>query len=93
MYIYFSLDDTKEELDEFQISSRELEAELEAQLEQAENKNKELNSTNSRIQMEVDSLRVSDVTLSSGLGLIRIKPILSGTVDETLIHFYPDYTG
>lgn len=50
-------EDAREELDEYQISSRELEAELEAQLEQAEGKNRELTSTNSRLHMEIDSLR------------------------------------
>lgn len=52
------LEDAREELDEFQMSSRELEAELEAQLEQAEVKNKELLSANGRLNMEVEMLRV-----------------------------------
>ena len=55
----FSLEETKEELEEFQISSRELEAELEAQLEQLEKKNSTLNQNNQKLQHEVDSLRVS----------------------------------
>ena len=45
-------------MDEFQLSSRELEAELEAQLEQVEVKAKELTSANSRLTMEVEMLRV-----------------------------------
>ena len=53
------LEEAREELDEFQLSSRELEAELEAQLEQAEGKNKELLSANGRLTMEVEMLRVS----------------------------------
>lgn len=52
-----SYGDAKEELDEFQASSRELEQELEAQLEQQEKKNRDLVSANSRLQMEVESLR------------------------------------
>ncbi|KAI0222217.1 Nuclear distribution protein nudE-like 1 [Lamellibrachia satsuma] len=52
-----SLDEVKEELDEFQVSSHELEAELEAQLEQTESKNKELRSANYRLQMDLQSLR------------------------------------
>ena len=53
------MEEAREELDEFQLSSRELEAELEAQLEQAEGKNKELLSANGRLTMEVEMLRVS----------------------------------
>ena len=49
-------DETAEELEEFQISSRELEAELEAQLEQAETKVRELTSANQRLQMEYDAV-------------------------------------
>ncbi|BFZ03184.1 hypothetical protein BsWGS_06223 [Bradybaena similaris] len=51
------LEDTKEELEEFQISSRELEQELETQLKQEEKKNKELTLINERLQNECDSLR------------------------------------
>ena len=53
------LEETKEELEEYTISSRELEAELEAQLKQLEKRNKELETNSSRLQAEVDSLRVS----------------------------------
>lgn len=52
-----SYESVKEELEDFQASSRELELELEAQLIQAENKNKELTSLSSRLQTEVDSLK------------------------------------
>lgn len=45
-------EESSEELEEFQISSRELEAELEAQLEQAETKVRDLTSANQRLQME-----------------------------------------
>lgn len=51
------LEETKEELEEYQISSRELEAELEAQLRQLEKRNAELESTGSRLQTEVEALR------------------------------------
>lgn len=50
---------SKCELEEFQASSRELETELETQLEAAENKNKELVAANSRLVMDIDVLRVS----------------------------------
>ncbi|XP_070579463.1 nuclear distribution protein nudE-like 1 [Ptychodera flava] len=52
-----SLEETREELEEFQISSQELEAELEAQLQQAETKAKELQAFNERLSMECDSLK------------------------------------
>ena len=42
---------------EFQEGSRELEAELEAQLEQAEMKTKELKAMSNRLQMENEQLR------------------------------------
>ena len=56
---YSRLEETREELEEFQISSRELEAELEAQLEQLEKKNNVLSQDNSKLKYEVDSLKVS----------------------------------
>uniref|UniRef100_UPI00358E789F nuclear distribution protein nudE-like 1 n=1 Tax=Myxine glutinosa TaxID=7769 RepID=UPI00358E789F len=49
--------DALEELDEFQMGSRELEAELEAQLEQLEEKNRELRATNERLFVEVEDLK------------------------------------
>ncbi|XP_071954600.1 nuclear distribution protein nudE-like 1-A [Antedon mediterranea] len=52
-----SLEETKEDFEEYQISSRELEAELETQLEHAEAKIKDLTSSNQRQQMEVESLK------------------------------------
>ena len=54
-----SYENSKEELEEFQTSSRELELELESQLETSEKKNKEFDSCNSRLKMEVETLRVS----------------------------------
>ena len=60
LFLYcFRLEETKEELEEYQISSRELEAELEAQLKQLEKRNKELETNSARLQTEVESLRVS----------------------------------
>ncbi|XP_071797696.1 nuclear distribution protein nudE-like 1 [Asterias amurensis] len=50
-------EESKEELDEFQISSQELEAELETQLETAENKVKELTVAKERLQVETDALK------------------------------------
>ncbi|XP_052070633.1 nuclear distribution protein nudE homolog 1-like isoform X1 [Mytilus californianus] len=51
------LEETKEELEEFQISSRELELELEAQLEQLETKNKDNESQKNKFQTENEALR------------------------------------
>jgi hypothetical protein len=53
------MESAKEELEEYQSSSRELELELEAQLETAESKIKELTAVNSRLVMELEGLRVS----------------------------------
>jgi len=54
-----SAESSKCDLEEFQASSHELEAELETQLEAAETKNKELVAANSRLAMDIDGLRVS----------------------------------
>lgn len=53
------MEETKEELEEFQISSRELELELEAQLEQLESKNKDNDSQINKLQTDNDGLRVN----------------------------------
>ena len=50
--------DTKEEFDEYQQSSQELESEMEIQLEQSEKKVKDLTSQNERLQTELDTIRV-----------------------------------
>ncbi|XP_031699776.1 nuclear distribution protein nudE-like 1-A isoform X1 [Anarrhichthys ocellatus] len=52
-----SCQEAREELLEFQEGSRELEAELEAQLGQAEHRMKDLQSENGRLKNEVDSLK------------------------------------
>ncbi|XP_010864069.2 nuclear distribution protein nudE-like 1-A isoform X1 [Esox lucius] len=49
--------EAKEELLDFQEGSRELEAELETQLGQAENRVRDLHSENNRLKNEVDSLK------------------------------------
>merc|ERR1719334_2324241 len=49
--------ETKEEFQEIQEGSRELEAELETQLEQSEHKVKEYRSLSNRLQMENDQLK------------------------------------
>jgi hypothetical protein len=49
--------EVKEELEEFQEGSKELELELEAQLEQAEKSVKEYKSLANRLQIENDSLK------------------------------------
>ena len=54
-----SLDEVRGEFDDFQDSSRELEAELEAQLEQAESTNKDLRSHIQRLEEENESVKVS----------------------------------
>lgn len=51
--------DVKEELDEFQESSQQLEAELEASLEQKEKQCRDLNATVQQLQLETESLHVS----------------------------------
>ncbi|XP_054706123.1 nuclear distribution protein nudE homolog 1-like [Uloborus diversus] len=51
------LSDSQQELEEFQEGSRDLEAELEAQLEQVEAKNKELVSCNNQLKLECERLQ------------------------------------
>ncbi len=51
--------DTKEEFDEYQEGSKELEAELEAQLDQAEKNCKEYKSLANRLQVENGSFSLS----------------------------------
>lgn len=54
-----SAENAQEELREFQEGSREYEAELEAQLQQTESRNRDLLAENSRLRMEVESVKVS----------------------------------
>ncbi len=57
----YSLEEVRGEFDDFQESSRELEAELEAQLEQAESANKDLLSRIQRVEEENESVKVRQV--------------------------------
>uniref|UniRef100_A0A8C5QS53 NudE neurodevelopment protein 1 n=1 Tax=Leptobrachium leishanense TaxID=445787 RepID=A0A8C5QS53_9ANUR len=50
-------EDVQGELEEFQAASREYEAELEAQLQQTESRNKELLSENNRLRMELENIK------------------------------------
>ena len=51
-------------MDEFQEGSRELEAELEAQLEQAESRQKELLSIKTRLETDNENLKVFGIVCS-----------------------------
>lgn len=53
------LQEARDELDEFQEGSRELEAELEMQLEQAEARQRELLAAKTRLETENESLKVN----------------------------------
>lgn len=53
------MQEARDELDEFQEGSRELEAELETQLEQAEARQRELLSAKTRLETENESLKVT----------------------------------
>lgn len=61
----FSAENTQEELREFQEGSREYEAELETQLQQTESRNRDLLSENNRLRMELESVKVRVVDVSS----------------------------
>ncbi|CAH2307019.1 nuclear distribution nudE homolog 1 [Pelobates cultripes] len=50
-------EDAQEELQEFQEASREYEAELEAQLQQTEGRNRDIISENNRLRMELESIK------------------------------------
>ncbi|KAM4632029.1 nuclear distribution protein nudE homolog 1 [Discoglossus pictus] len=50
-------EEAQEELHEFQEGSREYEAELEAELQQTENRNRDLISENNRIRMELEAIK------------------------------------
>lgn len=55
---YYRWLESREELDEFQEGSRELEAELETQLEQAESRQRELLASKARLEAENESIKV-----------------------------------
>lgn len=54
-----SFQEARDELAEFQEGSRELEAELEAQLVQAEQRNRDLQADNRRLRCDVEALKVT----------------------------------
>lgn len=60
-----SCQDAQEELQEFQEGSRELEAELEAQLGQTEHRLRDLQTENERLKNEVANLKVIVTVLFS----------------------------
>ncbi|XP_053628042.1 nuclear distribution protein nudE-like 1-B isoform X2 [Cherax quadricarinatus] len=62
---WYGLEETREELEEFQSGSRELEAELEAQLEQTETRCSEYQSQLNRLALENDSLKESPVLIET----------------------------
>lgn len=57
------MEEAREELEDFQISSRELELELETQLEQLEKRNSELVVLCEKLTVEKDAYRVSVKTV------------------------------
>lgn len=65
-----SFQEAQEELLEFQEGSRELEAELEVQLSQAEHRTKDLQSENQRLKNEVETLKVT-----GGSGHETVSPL------------------
>lgn len=69
-----SYHDAQEELQEFQEGSRELEAELEAQLGQAEHRIRDLQSENQRLKSEVDTLKVHKQEFSCSFEIAQKPP-------------------
>ena len=82
------VDEYQSELEEFQDSSRELEAELEAQLTQSEKRIQELSTQNSRLQSENESLKtkLSKVSVESQNQLLELQKELAevSSVNERL---------
>lgn len=81
-----SAENTQEELREFQEGSREYEAELEAQLQQTESRNRDLLSENNRLRMELESVKVRAAGApgvhilragGSRAGVCRLCPVVS----------------
>lgn len=81
MFVPRSCQDAQEELQEFQEGSRELEAELEAQLCQAEHRLRDLQSENERLKNEISNLKVTVCVLcvclegTFGVGLWFQTPV------------------
>lgn len=72
-----SFQEAREELAEFQEGSRELEAELEAQLVQAEQRNRDLQADNQRLKYEVETLKVGFLCGSVAFPFSCILDLLS----------------
>lgn len=73
-----SFQEARDELVEFQEGSRELEAELEAQLVQAEQRNRDLQADNQRLKYEVEALKVIvavEVLVSNVLCFIKMRNV------------------
>lgn len=66
VFVPRSCQDAQEELQEFQEGSRELEAELEAQLCQAEHRLRDLQSENERLKNEICNLKVTETGRAEG---------------------------
>lgn len=71
MWSLISFQEARDELVEFQEGSRELEAELEAQLVQAEQRNRDLQADNQRLKYEVEALKVTAVGSWGPAGCLR----------------------
>lgn len=56
-------DESQAELEEFQQMSRDYEAELETELKQCESRNKELLLDNNRLNLELENLKVGQMSL------------------------------
>lgn len=66
VFVPRSCQDAQEELQEFQEGSRELEAELEAQLCQAEHRLRDLQSENERLKNEICNFKVTEIGRADG---------------------------
>ncbi|XP_030068911.1 nuclear distribution protein nudE homolog 1 isoform X2 [Microcaecilia unicolor] len=67
-------EDAQEELREFQEGSREYEAELEAQLQQTENRNRDLLVENNRLRMELESIK-EKLEMQHSEGYIQVSTL------------------
>ena len=76
------MDEVTKELEEFQLSSRELEQELETLLKQEEKRNKELSAAHDRLANECESLRVCFFTFSFLNFLVRWLSLLPGACER-----------
>uniref|UniRef100_A0AAQ4NYQ9 Uncharacterized protein n=1 Tax=Gasterosteus aculeatus aculeatus TaxID=481459 RepID=A0AAQ4NYQ9_GASAC len=83
-------EEAQEELQEFQLMSRDYELELEAQLKHCEAQNCELLSANSRLRMDLENYKAADVSVlllvSRRRRLFR-KTIVSQFIRPLLSHF------